>query len=210
MDSYVNRKGIAELQGVSLPTIDAWVREGMPVAEKGGRGVGYKFNPAAVTEWRIDRETKKSRAAKGKQSESELKRRKLAAEADMQELKTALFREELCKQDDLVADIQNDLAKVRARLLAIPNRAAPAVVGGDEREARKTLTDLIHEALDELSTVSLEEFFEPYDPRSLIHEKKCGFFSLFSGHFTVELGYDVEPWSVQANLDKDFFTARPP
>ncbi len=49
----VNRAGLANICAVSLPTIDAWVRKDCPVVERGGSGREWKFDTAAVIDWRI-------------------------------------------------------------------------------------------------------------------------------------------------------------
>lgn len=187
----VNKQQLAEQQGVSLPTITRWMAEGMPVAEKGGRGKGYAFDPAAVTEWRVERAKKKALGGASEETEAMSKRRKTAAEADIQEMKAAQLRGELCVQADLVADIQNDLSKVRARLLAIPSRAAAMVVGQDEHTARKFLQDLIYEALDEVSTIDMDEFFEPFEQKQEDTKNSSGI-TLHSGRFLVDLLYDSD------------------
>lgn len=52
MVETLNRKQIANLCKVSLPTIDAWVGRGCPVVEYGGLGRSYKFNAREVLLWR--------------------------------------------------------------------------------------------------------------------------------------------------------------
>ncbi|POR42693.1 terminase small subunit [Methylobacterium sp. V23] len=52
MAETLNRKQIADLCKVSLPTIDAWVGRGCPVVEYGSNGRSYKFNARDVLGWR--------------------------------------------------------------------------------------------------------------------------------------------------------------
>jgi hypothetical protein len=49
----VNRALLAELVGVSLPTIDAWVREGMPYLQRADKKKhqDWQFDTAAVIDW---------------------------------------------------------------------------------------------------------------------------------------------------------------
>lgn len=51
MAAPINRKQLAELRGVSLPTIDSWVRRGCPVVTRGGPGKAWAFNPGEVAAW---------------------------------------------------------------------------------------------------------------------------------------------------------------
>jgi terminase small subunit / prophage DNA-packing protein len=49
----VNRADLASTFGVSLPTVDAWVRRGAPFVERGSKGREWKFDTAAVIDWRL-------------------------------------------------------------------------------------------------------------------------------------------------------------
>lgn len=51
--TIVNRAELADLFGVSLPTIDSWVRKGCPVVERGGRGREWQFHVSEIFNWRI-------------------------------------------------------------------------------------------------------------------------------------------------------------
>jgi phage terminase Nu1 subunit (DNA packaging protein) len=46
-----NKSETAEFFGVSLPTLENWVRRGCPVLERGGKNVPYRFDLRAVAEW---------------------------------------------------------------------------------------------------------------------------------------------------------------
>jgi phage terminase Nu1 subunit (DNA packaging protein) len=48
----VNRKQLADIFGVSLPTVDAWVKSGCPYDQKGDRGREWIFDTADVMRWR--------------------------------------------------------------------------------------------------------------------------------------------------------------
>lgn len=52
----VSRRRLARIMGVSLPTVDAWVRRGCPVVAPPGpeTGYAYRFDTAAVVRWRMD------------------------------------------------------------------------------------------------------------------------------------------------------------
>lgn len=80
-------------------------------------------------------------------------RARLAKEqADAQEMKNAVTRGELIPRPDVVASMQIAFANARARLLSLPSKAAPLVLGLDSPAAvRDTLTDLIHECCGELA-----------------------------------------------------------
>ena len=55
----LSRAQLAQVFGVALTTVDAWVRRGCPVIERGRRGVAYRFDSAAVFEWGVPVEYRK-------------------------------------------------------------------------------------------------------------------------------------------------------
>lgn len=80
-------------------------------------------------------------------------RARLAKEqADAQAMKNAIQRGELIPRPDVVAAWTAVFAHVRARLLALPSKAAPAVVGLSALpEVKEVLSDHVEEALAELA-----------------------------------------------------------
>lgn len=49
-----NKMELAELFGVSLPTVESWVRRGCPCEQKGSRGISWVFDIIKVAEWRTE------------------------------------------------------------------------------------------------------------------------------------------------------------
>lgn len=47
------KAGCAEFFGISLPTVEAWVRKGMPVQQQGSRGVAWAIDLLAAAEWKF-------------------------------------------------------------------------------------------------------------------------------------------------------------
>lgn len=81
----VNRADLASLCSVSLPTVDAWVEKGCPYVERGSKGREWKFDSAAVIDWRIQRAVENAVSGyedeSGKISREEADRRKAVANA---------------------------------------------------------------------------------------------------------------------------------
>ena len=50
-----NKAGLAAFFGVSLPTVDAWIRRGCPVLQEGATGVPWVFDLLAIADWRAER-----------------------------------------------------------------------------------------------------------------------------------------------------------
>ena len=48
-----NKAQCAAFFGISLPTVETWIRQGMPVAQKGSRGVSWVIDLADVARWRF-------------------------------------------------------------------------------------------------------------------------------------------------------------
>ncbi len=46
-----NKSQVAEFFDVSLPTVEAWIRKGCPVAERGARGISWVMDLRAVAQW---------------------------------------------------------------------------------------------------------------------------------------------------------------
>ena len=69
------------------------------------------------------------------------------------ELENRRKQGELLPKSDIQKEVGYAFSNVRTRLLAIPNKAAPAVFGIDSRaEIESILKQLVHESLDELAS----------------------------------------------------------
>ncbi len=152
----VNRAHLAALFGVARTTVDAWVAEGCPVLKRPAkRGDPYQFDAGAVHEWRVARAV---RAAGGGEEGGDgaaltAERARLARlQGDMQSMRNDEQRGQLLPRDEVTAAVQACFSLVRARLLALPTRAAPQVVLlKTMAEVKALLTELVYEALKELS-----------------------------------------------------------
>lgn len=145
----VNRSELAEIFGLSLPTVDAMVRQGCPVVKRGRRGTEYGFNTAEVYEWRIQRILDDASGDLNRASLEEAQRRKMQANAELAELTLATRRKQLVTVDAVVEEVGLQLARVRAKLLSIPSH-----IGSQTKlpEAEKIAKKIISEALSEIVT----------------------------------------------------------
>ena len=48
-----SKANCAEFFCVSLPTIESWIRKGMPVVQRGAKGVAWSIDLCAAAEWRF-------------------------------------------------------------------------------------------------------------------------------------------------------------
>lgn len=87
---FVNRADLADTFGISLPTVDAWVKKGCPVVERGSKGRQWVFDTAVVHDWRIQLALSDSvtatASAGGQISKDEADRRKAVAQAVVAEV----------------------------------------------------------------------------------------------------------------------------
>ena len=117
MAKLLNKNQLSKKLGISLPTIASWLKKGLPVTEKGRRGIGWKFNLNEVRAWLENRngtDPELTRARinliKIRASILELEEKKLRGEVhDVQQC------ENLCFQITRT---------IRDRLLTIPSRVS--------------------------------------------------------------------------------------
>lgn len=152
----VNRLEIADVFGVSGPTIDAWVRDGMPVEFKGARGVPSVYDTAKCLKWKQDRLL--ADATGGTQQDAdEIDRRTKRAGMLMRELDLAKARGEVAPVAEFERVQAARYALVRANCLNIPSRAVLQLLGEtDEATFKRKLRAEIVLALDTAATAALE------------------------------------------------------
>lgn len=152
----VNRQELAEINGVSLPTIDDWVRRKCPVVQRGGRGRAWQFNTADVRSWRDDDIRAQSQGVE-RATKDELILRKLSAETEQAELDLAKAKEELMPVEDYERALVKAFGEVRAGLRnVVPSRVARRIIGeSDETKIKEVLLEEIDFALEALADQDL-------------------------------------------------------
>ena len=149
----VSRADLAEILRVSAPTVDAWIRRGLPVAKKGGRGRAYEFDLADVIAWRVEQAETNASAATEVVDFEEARARKTAAEAEIAEADARQRRGELVEIDTVAEILETRLSTVRLRLLAVPAKVAPRVAPiRATAKIRRILEDEFSDVLDELTS----------------------------------------------------------
>ena len=133
LGDVVNRTRLAVLFGVARTTVDTWVAEGCPVVKRSAsRGDPYAFDSAEVHAWLIKRAVTRAtadRSGAGDQPNLEAERALLAREQRIaQEMKNQAARGQLLPRAEVTAAVQSAFTRVRARMLALPTKAAPQVV----------------------------------------------------------------------------------
>jgi hypothetical protein len=84
------------------------------------------------------------------------KARSAVAKAERDEMETAALKGELLKRADVTSAVQGAFARVRAKLLALPSKAAPQASSMKSVVAiQEKLTEFVHEALAELAATQI-------------------------------------------------------
>jgi hypothetical protein len=144
-----NKNQIAEAFGINLTTVDKWRRSGCPAEKK---GPNVMFSVRQVSDWLRSRDMETSGTLDLGQERAKLT--KLQAEKATLELEVA--RGNLIPLELVVETWQGHIGNARAKLLAMPAKAAAQTIGMDEYlESEEFLTGLINEALDELDNDGL-------------------------------------------------------
>lgn len=160
--SLVNKRELAEIVGKTERTLTSWMQDGMPVYHQGGRGKETHFETAEVIAWMLQREVAGylPKDEDGKEIVYEVERARLTkAQADHEELKVQVLSGTLIPST-LVEAVQGGMVtSFRARMLSLPTKAASALASTqDEAEGEAVLTDLVHEALEELADFDPDQY----------------------------------------------------
>lgn len=160
----VNRRQLADILGKSLPTITAWTGEGMPFTKEGGKSGEWEFETTECIAWfaenklklRARRANPFAEDAEEAESIEEAERRKMIAQADKAEVQVAKEAGILVPISEVASVVAEENARVRARLLTLPNELRPKVLtflAEDRKAAEQLLADaesVVLEALGEI------------------------------------------------------------
>jgi len=112
----------------------------------------YNIEEAVKEYVRHIREVAAGRLRAGELDLAEERARLAKEQADAKEMENAVSRGDLVYIDDVAKQVEAQLNAVRTRLLAIPSKAAPLVVGATTTaETKSVIEDMVEEALNELA-----------------------------------------------------------
>ncbi len=144
---------IAKLLDLTPRRIRQLVDEGVIPREERGR---YALVPAVRGYVQYLRE-RAVNADVGQDELGQYRVRKLKAEAELAEMKSAETRGELVRAEDYTSMMVASFSRVRTRLLAVPSTIAPHLLGLDAaKDAQRIVKDAIYEALRELAATGRE------------------------------------------------------
>lgn len=148
----LNRTELAELLGVTLPSIDLRIRKGMPFDCKGGRGKPWVFDSSDCVEWEKQQAINNALGDTDTTDTEELKRRKLAAETTIAEIDAAKKRGEVASLIEIERVWSQALIELRTRLRLIPARVSSRVLSlQNESDIKAALLDEVDQALTTLA-----------------------------------------------------------
>jgi len=149
----LTRREVAGALGVHMGTVTLWERGGMPIAKRGGRGIPSLYNLTVVEHWLAERDGASRKAAEGTGPTQGT----LAARAERDHWQAQVARQNYeTKQGLLVAAVEverawsNEVAAVKAKILALPTAWADRVFRASTLEALAGVERTLREAAAEL------------------------------------------------------------
>lgn len=158
----VNRADLAAALGLSEPTINARVREGMPCRQHGSRGKAWEFSLAECIAWDKSRAVGKAvGVVQDGTSKAELERRLLTARVKREEIEAAKAAAEVAPVEEIERAVTAAFTEVRQAMLSLPERLALRLLAADgETEIKGILRSEIDLALHALSEADLLDGFD--------------------------------------------------
>lgn len=141
--------------GVSVTTLDRWVKEGCPVVARGSRGIEWAFELPDVIKWWGDRRAEEASADNpGDLAEIELRTRR--AEMVMAELELAKAKGEVASVREFELVQSKAMAAIRVRVMNVPQRVVMRLLGETNETTFKTrLAEELRVALETSSDADL-------------------------------------------------------
>ena len=145
MGVALNRQGLADHMGVSLPTIDTLRKEGMPT--RGKSGVQWVFDLGDCIKWYVNRQVAAVHADVPSGLD-EIEKRKASANMLQAELSLAKARGEVATIRDFERAQAAVFAEIRANVMNVPQRVVIQLLGEtDETIFKQKLTAELRLAL---------------------------------------------------------------
>lgn len=152
----VSKGELASVFGVSVPTVDGWLRNGCPVIDKGGSGRVGKYNTADVANW-LRQRAREEASGNVQADENQLRIRRMTAETEKAELELAIARAEVAPVREFERATASLMAVIRQNILNVPGRAVMQLLGcTDETEFKTKLRAELALALETAAEAELD------------------------------------------------------
>lgn len=162
MPLQLNQTELAAFFDVDVRTVRRWTKTGLPRDSSG------EFPLAHCVAWVRERDRQEAERLQRPATEDEARARKVAAEAELAEYELAEKRQSMVSIDDHDRILGRLLDRLRAKILNIPGRWSPHMVGlRTISDGQLRLEELMQECLLELTRVGdeIEEDDETYRPQ---------------------------------------------
>lgn len=163
----VTKAELLEIVGTTHVTVDAWVRDGMPVEQQGGTGTEYRFNTRDVIRWLCTQAAESGKVpgagnrravgpaggvVGGVESQAEAERRLAIAKANTAEADYLAKRGVLVPVAEAAKAVETEYATVRAKMLALPAKLSAKLKAARTIQDVRALLDAgVREALQALA-----------------------------------------------------------
>jgi len=151
----VNQAKLCEMLGMSPMTVNRLQDQGFPVLSRGDGRKANQYDTGACIDWLVERERRKKVTLPGGQVINlDAERARLTKEqADKVAMENELTRSQLIDAEQVAVMWANVVVNIKTRVLAIPTKAAPLVIGCKTMpQVRDVIERVIIEALHDLST----------------------------------------------------------
>ncbi len=164
MAIILNRTALADHMGVSAPTIDRWIKEGMPIVTRGGRGVEWEFSLPDVIRWWGKRKEDAAAGGDHMSDMAEIERRTALAKMQRAELELAKEKGEVAPIREFERAQARMMAAIRTNVMNVTQRAVTQLLGEtDEAVFKSKLTAELRLALEQSADADLSEDDEESD-----------------------------------------------
>lgn len=155
----VDLNTLALALSMSIPTLRARIREGLPCVEEGGRGKAWQFDLAECIKWTMQREVNRSAVVlEDGMTKAELELDLLRSKAKREKLEVAKLLGEVAPLEEVERALTTTFVEVRQAMLSIPDRVGGRVLACDDVISVKELLESeIDSALSSLCEASLLE-----------------------------------------------------
>lgn len=146
----VNMMGLADILGVTRPTIRARMTKGLPYENQGREGRNYEFNTEKVIQWHIEQALKDLTGPSDDTGATlhRLKVRKALAETESTEIQVENLKAQVVTHSDAVEVITTAVGNIGDKVRELTSRAAPRVIGLiDENDVKGILEEEVDATL---------------------------------------------------------------
>lgn len=156
----VNKRQLADIFGISLPTVRSWIDKGMPVVTLGSEGLDYEFSTADVLKWRRkairEGEFNKGRAPDMRRLKAKVETLELTEELKQIDLES--LRNSYVVKEDADESILWAKEVIEKETLSLAEQVTPQILGiTDEASVESILETYIHQTMSKLSDLFEKE-----------------------------------------------------